>query len=310
MRSPSAGAVAGASAVLLLLASGPAAAHGAEASRTAGGEPWLVALLGLAAVAYAVGWRRLAARAAHGRPRLVREAALYGSGWLVLAGALLSPLHSAGARSFTLHMLEHELLMLVAAPLLALSRPLTTMLWALPAAARGGVGAISRGATLRTVWRVLTDPWTATTLQAAALWLWHVPALFERALQSEGWHYAQHASFFASALVFWWSITGARGRRSGAGVGAFCLFVTSLVGGALGALMALSTSPWYEGYAKLGLAPFGLSPAEDQQLAGLLMWIPGGLVHAGAALWMLGAWLRRGGSSGAAPRDAEVQRAA
>ena len=64
-----------------------------------------------------------------------------------------------------------------------------------------------------------------------------------------------------------------------------------MIGGALGALMALSTSPWYAAYAAMGMTPFGLSPAEDQQLAGLIMWIPGGLFHLGAALWFLGRWL-------------------
>jgi putative membrane protein len=63
--------------------------------------------------------------------------------------------------------------------------------------------------------------------------------------------------------------------------------VTSIVSGALGALMAFATSPWYAGYARLGMAPFGLTPSEDQQIAGLLMWVPGGLVHAAAALLMM-----------------------
>jgi cytochrome c oxidase assembly factor CtaG len=66
-----------------------------------------------------------------------------------------------------------------------------------------------------------------------------------------------------------------------------CLVVTSIVSGALGALMAFATSPWYAGYARLGMAPFGLTPSEDQQIAGLLMWVPGGLVHAAAALLMM-----------------------
>lgn len=63
-----------------------------------------------------------------------------------------------------------------------------------------------------------------------------------------------------------------------------CLFATSIVTGALGALMAFSSSPWYAGYARIGMAPLGLAPAEDQQIAGLIMWVPGGLVHAIAAL--------------------------
>jgi cytochrome c oxidase assembly factor CtaG len=77
-----------------------------------------------------------------------------------------------------------------------------------------------------------------------------------------------------------------------ADVSALCLFATSVVSGALGAMMAFSQSPWYPSYARLGLTPFGLSPAEDQQLAGLLMWIPGGAVHAAAALVAVAAVLK------------------
>ena len=89
----------------------------------------------------------------------------------------------------------------------------------------------------------------------------------------------------------------ANGRegRHGYGVSAVCLFMTSLIGGALGALMAFSVSPWYAGYAAMGLTLGGLSPAEDQHLAGLIMWIPGGLVHAGAALVFLAKWLNASG---------------
>ena len=87
----------------------------------------------------------------------------------------------------------------------------------------------------------------------------------------------------------------ATARRPGPGrhgVSLLCLFATSAISGALGALMAFSESPWYAGYAAVGMTPAGLTPAEDQQIAGLLMWIPGGLVHAGAALALVGAALR------------------
>ena len=140
-------------------------------------------------------------------------------------------------------------------------------------------------------WRWLTGAVTATALQAAALWLWHAPALFDRALASEGWHVAQHGSFLLSALLFW---TAMLARRTAPGIAALCLIVTAIVSGALGALMAFATSPWYAGYARLGLAPMGLTPAEDQQVAGLLMWVPGGLVHAAVALVLVRALLVRG----------------
>ena len=221
----------------------------------------------------------------------------FSSGWVVLAAALVTPLHAAGEHSFAAHMFEHELLMLAAAPLLVLSRPLGVALWAFPlplrqALAAGGIRWLSGG------WRVLTAPVVATLLQAAALWLWHAPRPFDLALAHPGWHVAQHLSFLVTALLFWWAVLHGHGaRRVGVAVG--CLFFTATVSGALGALMAFSSSPWYAGYAASGLDAFGLTPAEDQQLAGVLMWVPGGLVHAGAGLALLARRLRDGSAANA-----------
>jgi cytochrome c oxidase assembly factor CtaG len=171
-----------------------------------------------------------------------------------------------------------------------LSEPLAIMLWAFPAEGRRVLGGLTRAPPVRGAWRALTEPVTATLVQAAALWLWHAPALFDRALASDGWHVAQHLSFLVSALFFWSAVLKRRPRNHGAA--ALCLFATSLVSGALGAMMAFAQSPWYAGYGRLGMAPLGLSPMEDQQLAGMLMWVPGGVVHAAAALAAIAAALK------------------
>jgi len=147
-------------------------------------------------------------------------------------------------------------------------------------------------APLSATWKRLTEPVTATVIQAVAMWGWHAPVLFDRALESSGWHIAQHASFFLSALLFWWAMLHPRGRGSGYGVSAACLFATSLIGGALGALMSLSSSPWYADYAAMGMTGIGLDPVDDQRLAGLIMWIPGGMVHGAAALVLFYKWLK------------------
>jgi putative membrane protein len=277
------------------LIAAPALAHGVgppHVEPTWSFEPWIVAPLALAAASYGVGFIRLRARSGQGRPERDRVAGLFALGWLFLAGAVVSPLHELGERSFTAHMVEHELLMLVAAPLLVLSRPLSTMIWALPAGGRKALGAAATSRGLQGLWRNLTTPWSATVLQAAALWLWHLPMLFDRALASDGWHIAQHLSFLVSALLFWTAMLPGQRRAPGLGGPVLCLFATSVVSGALGALMAFSASPWYARYAQMGMAPFGLSAVEDQQLAGLLMWVPGGLVHVGAALALIARALR------------------
>lgn len=245
-------------------------------------EPWAALGLALTLLIYVAGVVRLTRRGHAGRHR---EARLFLGGWLVLAGAVASPLHQLGGRAFSAHMLEHELMMLAAAPLLVLSRPLGPMLWAFPGGVRQALAAVGR--IIGPLYRPAASAVGATLLQAAALWIWHAPGLFDLALRGEGWHAAQHLSFLVTALLFWQAMFEGARRPSGVGLAVLCLFATSLVAGALGALMAFSEGPWYARYAELGLAPTGLTPTQDQQLAGLLMWIPGGLVHAGAGLWLI-----------------------
>jgi cytochrome c oxidase assembly factor CtaG len=272
--------------LLFSLAAGPALAHTAATAGPGwrGPEPWMLVPMLAAAAIYAAGFTRLRRRSGPGRGELLRRGRIFAGGIAVLAGATLSPLHALGARSFTAHMAEHELIMLAAAPLLVWSRPLGVMLWAFPPTARQALAALPRNAAFGGLWRVLTEPALATVLQAAALWLWHLPSLFDLALRSEAWHAAQHLSFFATALLFWSAMLSP--RRS-PWTAAALLFATSMATGALGAFMALSESPWYGPYAALGLAAFGLTPAQDQQLAGVLMWVPGGLFHAIVAIVLL-----------------------
>lgn len=279
--------------VLASLAATPAMAHtAAPQPGWPGLEPWMLAPMLAAAAAYALGYARLAGRSDHGRRELARRGRFFVLGMAALASATLSPLHALGARSFTAHMGEHELIMLAAAPMLVLARPLSVMIWAFPTAGRQALAALARSPGGSGLWRFFTDPWLATVLQAAALWIWHLPSLFDLALKSEAWHGAQHIAFFVTALLFWSAMLSP--RRS-PWTAAACLFATSMAGGALGAFMALSESPWYAPYAALGLAAFGLTPAEDQQLAGALMWAPGGLFHAVVAIALLAPALRSGG---------------
>ena len=269
-------------ALLLVALAAPASAHGGHGHGPGWTlDPMVTLPLGLLLAVYLVGAARLSRRTER-RPKSL----IFLSGWAVLALALTSPLHQAGESSFTMHMIEHELIMLIATLLLAASYAGGVLAWGLP---QPVARAFAFGP-LKTVWRRLTEPVTATILQAIAMWAWHAPALFDRALESRGWHVAQHMSFIVTSLLFWWAMLHVqRGRY---GLSAACLFITSLVGGALGALMAFSSSPWYAGYAAMGMTPFGLTPAQDQQLAGLLMWIPGGMVHAAAALILLYRWLK------------------
>jgi cytochrome c oxidase assembly factor CtaG len=269
----------------------PAFAHGDAEHHAAPGwslEPVILVPLFCLLLVFLIGRERVSRRSKVARPR----GGWFLGGWLVLTLALISPLHEGGERSFTLHMAEHELIMLVATLMMAIGPVGGILAWGLPDRVRRALGGGWK-APLVTLWGRLTEPVIATVLQGVTLWAWHAPALFDRALQSAGWHAAQHLSFILTSLVFWRAMLGLRGGQEL--LGALCLFVTSLVEGALGALMALSTSSWYPRYAAMGLSGLGFDPVSDQQVAGLLMWIPGGLVHGAAALALLYRWLSRSG---------------
>ncbi|GEP07049.1 cytochrome c oxidase assembly protein [Methylobacterium oxalidis] len=277
-----------------------AEAHGGDLGHLwATGPAWtsdlrVIIPLYASAILFLVGTLRIWRRAGHGRGVRRWQVACFWSGWTVLAVALLSPLHWLGERLFTAHMIEHELLMAVAAPLLVLARPGTAMLWALPASWRAPVGGIGNSLVLGATWRFASLPLTATVLHAAALWAWHMPGLYDLVLVSPLAHWLQHLSFLLSALLFWWALLRGSARGRGYGAAFFYLFLTSLHTGLLGLLLTVSPRLWYPRQVA-GATEWGLTPLEDQQLAGLVMWVPAGLVYAAAALTLAGLWIRRSG---------------
>jgi cytochrome c oxidase assembly factor CtaG len=261
-------------------------------------EPWVVACLVLGIVAYALGIARLWRHAGRGRGISSRRAASFAGGWALLVVALVSPLDALGAQLFSAHMLQHELLMAAAAPLMVLGRPLAAWAWALPFEARRRVGAGFHHPAWRVPWSWLTAPLAAWGVHAAALWLWHLPSWFEAALASNAIHALQHASFLFSALLFWWAALGSA-RRSAQGVALLSLFTTMLHTGALGALLSLSPLVWYPSYLS-ATAQLGLDPLQDQQLGGLVMWMPASLAYLCAGLALAARWI------GAPPVQAEA----
>jgi putative membrane protein len=249
----------------------------------------VAALLAISALLYARGFRRLPG--AH--PGATRAAALFAAGWLTLALALVSPLAGMSEGLFSAHMIQHELVMVVAAPLLVLGRPLAMWTWALPMRCRTSAGRAVHDRGFARVWRLVSNPLAATVLHGVAIWTWHVPRVFELSEASVAAHALQHAAFLFSALLFWWALLKpARGGRIGAAVG--CLFVTMLHTGALGVLLTFSADVWYPA-ATSHAARWGLTALEDQQLGGLVMWVVGGLPYVGAALALAARWLATSG---------------
>jgi cytochrome c oxidase assembly factor CtaG len=258
-------------------------------------EPGIVIPLGISAVLYARGLRLLWDEHV-GRGIRVWEATSFGLGWVIAALTLLSPLHALSEQLFSAHMIQHELLMAVAAPLLVLGRPLLPMLWALPSSARRRIGRVTRHGEVRGAWQLISRPIVAFVVHGVAIWLWHIPALFQATLASDAVHALQHVSFLGSALLFWWAIIhghapGGRARATSFGLAVLLLFGTALHSGALGALLTFSHTVWYPIYAS-SAASWHLTPLEDQQIAGLIMWIPATFAYLVAALALFASWLR------------------
>ncbi len=258
-------------------------------------DPWIVAPLTALCVLYLVGSFALRRRTA--QPPGLKEA-LYWGGWLSLAASLISPLHWLGERLFTFHMIEHEIIMAISAPLLVLANPVGPLLWGLPHRLRVAAGRAMRQEAISRSWRWLTRGTQATLLHGIAIWAWHAPVLFDDAVTDAALHRLQHLSFFLSAILFWWSVF----RRSEAGVAAWHVFVTMLHTSVLGALMALSPRVLY-GAQTASSASWGLTPLEDQQLAGIIMWVPAGTIYAGAAIALAAIWIRQ---TGARTRQGDV----
>ena len=208
---------------------------------------------------------------------------------MVLSLALVSPLHPLGEALFSAHMAQHEILMLLAAPMLVVSRPLVPLLWGLPFGWRRVAGRWSKMRPVQRIWESLTLPLAAWCIHAAALWIWHAPALFQATLTSELAHSAQHLSFLLSALLFWWALLYGPGRMN-YGSGVLYIFTTGVHTSILGALLTFASSVWYPAYRST--APlWGITSLEDQQVGGLIMWIPAGLVYLAAGLILFAAWL-------------------
>ncbi|MGQ9371758.1 cytochrome c oxidase assembly protein [Azospirillum sp. ST 5-10] len=270
-----------------LVGGGPAAAHAVGGVPPHphsdwlwqwGADPWALVPLLLSWVLYAVGWRRLRRATSADVAGRVREAWCFSLGWLTAFVALCSPVDPMGDALFAAHMVQHELLMTVAAPLLVLGRPLPVMVWGLPAGWRGGAAGAVSAIGLAALVRRLCRPAVAFWVQAVVLWGWHAPMLFQASVVDDLVHTVQHASFFGAALAFWAGVLDRRRRGGSQGTGVFYLFGTAVHGSLLGALLTFSASAWYPVYAATAPA-WGLTALEDQQLGGLIMWVPAGLSY-------------------------------
>lgn len=258
-------------------------------------EPFTLAALLFSGLLYGRGVYRLWREAGVGRGIARWRVTAFAGGLLALFVALLSPLEGMANALFSAHMVQHLLLLLVAPPLLLVGRPDIATFWALPAKSRLALARWTRKRSIvGRAWQLLSKPPVVWLLYALALWIWHLPTLYQTALRSDALHMLEHAIFFGAALLMWWTLVHChlRGSTRSYGVGILLVFTTALHGGLLGWLLTFTSQVWYPVYAETAVV-WGLAPLEDQQLAGAIMWAPAGLIYALAALVLLAAWLRR-----------------
>lgn len=258
-------------------------------------DPLLLVGLGATAVAYARGRRR--ATDSPGRQRAFVGALV------TVVVALVSPLEALSGVLVSAHMVQHVLLLVVAAPLLAWSAPGAALARGLPPTLRAWNRAARTTAgfdahRLRAS-RVPLVRWLAYVV---ALWLWHASVLYGAAVEHEVVHVAEHATFLATGWLVWSILLGPARVRVEPGLAVLGVFTLALQGVFLSALLTFARTPWYDAYVDAAPA-WGVDPLQDQQLAGVVMWVPAGLVHVAIGIVLVARWLGDIERGSAAPVD-------
>jgi len=267
--------------------------------------PFILMPLLLAAALYGLGTIRMLRRTTN-RKSFVGPIFWFALGWTSLVIALDSPLHELGEQLFWVHMTQHEILMLISAPLLVLGRPMIAFLWALPPAWRGTAAGLGHSKTFKKGWAFVSAPLWAWLASALALWIWHVPLVFDQTLRSDWIHAAQHTTFLLTAVMFWWPVLN-RTPALGYGGALVYVFTTILHTSVLGALLTFAPRAWYSSYVMTAPA-WHLTALEDQQIGGLIMWIPAGTLLLMVALVLLVKWIQESQTRWQYTRMAELGR--
>ena len=258
-------------------------------------DPVLVAALAVTGGVYGRGRARLDRRVA--RPDGGRRAFAFYAGLAVLAGALLSPLDALASTLFSGHMVQHLVLMLVAAPLLVHARPTAALVAGLPTGWRQAARRV-RSEPWRPAARNALNPLVVWTVGAVTLWAWHVPVLYEAALAHDAVHALEHASFLGAALLFWSVVLGSgaplrsghAGRRGASRPAALLLVLGSSVqSSALGLVLLLGSTALYPVHAA-GARAWDVSLLGDQHVAGGLMWGPPTFLYVVVIGWLVVRW--------------------
>jgi len=249
-------------------------------------EPVVVAPVLAAAALYVRGWRTASRRMPDRFDHRHLAATMAGLASILLA--LVSPLDALSARLLLAHMTQHLILMTIAPPLLWMGAPVAPLLLGLPRPARRALARALAMSPVRRLSHVLANPVMSWVAFVVAFWVWHVPVLYDLALRSDIWHHIEHACFFVTAGLFWrpvflpWPARAAWPRWAMIPY----LALADVQNSALAAILTFSDRVIYPTYAALP-PMWGLSPLEDQAIAGVIMWVPGSLAFLLPVVWLV-----------------------
>jgi len=260
-------------------------------------DPWLLAGLLGTSYLYARGVYALWHSAGVGRGVSHSQIGLFSLGMLTLVVALVSPLDALSDALFSAHMVQHMLLLYVAPLCFVLGAPPALLMWSMPKPWRRPMTHWWRQSVwsqlVHRLWQFVLKPLSIWSLFALVLWVWHAPLLYQAAVVNRWIHVLEHSSFFSVSLLFCWLLVYAgRTNRAGYGIILLIIFTTAMHSGLLGALLTFAATPLYPVYAA-SVGPWGLTLLVDQQLAGVIMWIPVGFFYLAAMLILVARWLRQ-----------------
>lgn len=270
----------------------------------------VILVLALAGTLYTTGWWRLRERTRHSRKRYQhRERRTAHSRWPLAAGwrlaayllgllfiglALLSPVDVLGGQLFFMHMIQHLLLIMIAPPLLLVANPLPFILWGLPASLRLRLGRalsvpLHSTSLFRRGLRAVTGSGFVWLFWVVALVGWHDPTAYNAALRDDFIHDLEHLSFFLASMFFWWRVTGAGPRihKQRSLIGRIALLIGAIPPNMLiGLVLAFATESIYTYYLDVPRL-WGIDVLTDQQIGGVIMWVPGSMMYLIAALILI-----------------------
>jgi cytochrome c oxidase assembly factor CtaG len=253
-------------------------------------DPLAILVIFFAAV-YTFGLWRLSRRTKSFPVERLKIVSAY-SGFASLFIALAGPFDGFATEVFWLHMTQHLVISLAAAPLLLLASPMPVYLWALPETAREGAGELlgSHGIARRTL-DLLLMPRVTIPLFIGTLFIWHAPALFSAALNNAYIHYLQHFTFFATAMLFWWPIIGPAPVRSKLSYPQRIVYLLLVVTptAVLASIITMTRSVIYTDYLDAPMR-WGMTALDDQTMGGLVLWLPGNSLYLAALTALFFTW--------------------